>query len=366
MSNARRTSSGEPPVAAPVAELERWFKANARGFPWRRDRTPWRALVSEFMLQQTQASRVAERFDAVMADFPTPAHLARAPLDALLKHWQGLGYYRRARFLHETASAIVDRFGGETPTEARDLRTLPGVGRYTAGSVASIAGGHREPIVDGNVRRVLSRLAGDHAPVGDARLEARTWERAKRWVEAAADPALCNEGLMELGAVVCTPAKPTCDRCPLAPSCAARRSGQPESCPGSARAKVRPTEFVHSLVVRRGGRILLEQRGDQGRFAGTWQPPTSVGDQALDAPTLRRTLGLATGPIQPAGEFEHLLTHRRLIVRVFEAPARSGARLAVAGRRWVDPARNEVPLSSLVARVIAQASSCAAPSSPSG
>ena len=148
-----------PPVAGLVQPLERWFRRAARDLPWRRRRTGWTALVSEALLQQTQVVRVAERFPEFMRLFPSPLAMTRAGEAAVLRAWRGLGYYRRARSLHAAACAIVERHGGRVPTEVAALRELPGVGRYTAGAVASIAFGRREPIVDGNVARVLSRLA---------------------------------------------------------------------------------------------------------------------------------------------------------------------------------------------------------------
>lgn len=334
--------------------IETWFKANARALPWRRNRTPWRAFVSEIMLQQTQAARVAERFDAVMDEFPTPSAMASSPLDALLMHWQGLGYYRRARNLHAASQRIVDEFNGETPDDAAALQKLPGIGRYSAGAIASIAGGHREAIVDGNVRRVLSRLHGDDAPAGDRQLEDRTWQRAQALVDTCADPSACNEGLMELGAIVCTPRKPNCGACPLAAQCDARGSGDPASFPGARVARPKPVEHVHALVIARSGRVLLERRPEGGRWAGTWQPPTLLSTRAVGPAMGARRLGLAAEIVAPLvrGSFEHILTHRRLLVRVVCAQAVPGARLAGKNRQWVDPNAPDVPLSSLVQRVM--------------
>lgn len=352
--------------------IETWFKANARDLPWRANRTPWRAFVSEVMLQQTQAARVAERFDAVMDEFPTPAAMASAPLDALLMHWQGLGYYRRARNLHAAAGRIVEDFDGATPCDAESLRILPGIGRYTAGSIASIAGGQREAIVDGNVRRVLCRLHGDDAPVGDGDLEKRTWARAKSLVDACNDPSLCNEGLMELGALICTPRRPNCQACPLAKRCEARRSGDPTRFPAARATSPKPVEHVHALVIRRRGRVLLERRSDGGRWAGTWQPPMIIATREMGPTAVAQHLDLTGELGKPvAGKsFEHVLTHRRLLVQVMIAEAVTGARLAGRDRRWLDPKTPGVPLSSMVMRVMrsvadAQATPCVAAGSAS-
>jgi A/G-specific adenine glycosylase len=334
--------------------IETWFTANARDLPWRVDRTPWRAFVSEIMLQQTQAARVAERFDALIEEFPTPSAMANAPLDALLMHWQGLGYYRRARSLHAASQRIVEDFNGETPSDAASLLALPGIGRYSAGAIASIAGGHREAIVDGNVRRVLARLHGDDAPSGDRDLEVRTWNRAQALVDACKSPMACNEGLMELGATVCTPRKPKCDVCPLASKCKANASGNPAAYPAPRPTKPKPTEHVHALVVQRGGRVLLERRPNVGRWAGTWQTPTFIDSCAKPPKLVARHLELARaiGDIAKGGAFEHVLTHRRLLVRVFFAEALPGVPLGGPSKKWVRAQSPGVPLSALTSRVL--------------
>lgn len=337
--------------AAHIAHgIERWFQANARALPWRIERSAWKALVSEIMLQQTQASRVAERFDAVMQEFPTPRAMADAPIDVLLAHWQGLGYYRRARSLHASACMIVQDFNGKTPTDSDALQKLPGVGRYTAGSIASIVGGHREPIVDGNVRRVLSRIWADDGVTGDADLEARTWDRATELVQACCDPGSCNEGLMEFGATVCTPRNPGCDACPLATACRANASRAAESIPRPRKRLERPVEYVHALLLMRGDNVLLEQRPEGGRWAGMWQPVSHVHTAALGA----RAVGTVfdVGGVRSAGGFDHNLTHRQLKVRVFRATAPSGMRLASSTRRWVHRDAPGVALSSLGRKIL--------------
>ena len=214
-----------PSVARISALLERWFAGAARDLPWRRRRNGWTSLVSEALLQQTQVARVAERFPEFMRLFPTPKAMALAGEAAVLRAWRGLGYYRRARSLHAAAVAVVERHGGRVPSDARRLRELPGVGRYTAGAVASIAFGKAEAIVDGNVMRVLARLADRRASTVDPAGQAWCWSQAERLAVAARRPGVTNEALMELGATVCTPANPRCDACPLARLCRSRSAG---------------------------------------------------------------------------------------------------------------------------------------------
>jgi A/G-specific adenine glycosylase len=308
--------------------LEAWFPAAARALPWRERRSGYHALVSEVMLQQTQVARVVEAFRAFVARFPGPAELAAAPEHEVLALWQGLGYYRRARHLHAAARAVCERHGGEVPADAASLRALPGIGRYTAGAISSIAFGRREPIVDGNVLRVLSRAAGRATRVGDPADERWAWEQAGAFVAAARDPAVANEALMELGATVCTPAAPRCGECPLAARCAARAAGTAGSIPAPRRAAARRTLHWHALVDADAEGLLLEPRPDRGLWAGMLQPPTVEADAPLGAAELARRWG---APVREAGAFVHVTSHRDVSFRVFvrdggPAPSAAGAR----------------------------------------
>jgi A/G-specific adenine glycosylase len=300
-----------PALADPAgiaSALERWFPSSSRSLPWRAERSGYRALVSELMLQQTQVSRVVEAFDRFIARFPSPSALAAAPEGEVLAAWQGLGYYRRARLLHAAALAIRDRHGGQVPRTEPELRALPGVGRYTAGAIASIAFGARVPIVDGNVLRVLARVAGAPARVADAASERWAWREAAQLVAAAASPAVLNEALMELGATVCTPSSPRCESCPVSRGCAARRDGCQARIPAPRIAAPRRIERWTSLVWAEGGAVALERRPDRGMWAGMHQPPTvetagtSVAGGAPAWPF----------PVREAGAFTHVTTHRTI------------------------------------------------------
>jgi A/G-specific adenine glycosylase len=282
-----------------VTRLSAWFPANARDLPWRRVRGPrgqrnaYRSLVSELMLQQTQVSRVIEKYASFIKRFPTPAALAAAPQEDVLAEWSGLGYYRRAMHLHEAAKAIVERFGGQVPQTVEQLSSLPGVGRYTAGAIASIVFGRAEPIVDGNVARVLMRVEGkDLDPAAGM---AWAWERAEKLVWAANPPlangepkitdprlrsarpiiALLNEGLMELGATICTPKSPRCLFCPLQDLCLAYKQGRQHQIPRPKPAAAQKEVFFDSVILEDGrGRLLVERRPQRGLWAGLWQAPT--------------------------------------------------------------------------------------------
>ncbi|MBU3684077.1 MAG: A/G-specific adenine glycosylase [Phycisphaerales bacterium] len=300
--------AGWPSIQDPASlarALEEWFPGEARSLPWRRERSGYRALVSELMLQQTQVSRVIGAFERFVERFPTAAALAGAPEDEVLAAWQGLGYYRRARLLHAAARAVVERHGGDVPRTEHELRALPGIGRYTAGAIASIAFGERVAIVDGNVLRVLSRVAGAPARVADAASERWAWEQSARLVAQSSSPAVLNEALMELGATVCTPAAPRCGGCPAEGGCAARRAGTQAAIPAPRIAAPRRTERWTSLVWIDGNAVALERRPDRGMWAGMHQPPTVP------------TPGGGDGPAWPCavrevGAFTHVTTHRTI------------------------------------------------------
>ncbi|MBX3352006.1 MAG: A/G-specific adenine glycosylase [Phycisphaeraceae bacterium] len=275
--------------------VEKWFAAHRRDLPWRVEvkhdrgtRDPYYALVSEVMLQQTQAARVADRFERFIDRFPTVDALASAPEDAVLAEWTGLGYYRRARSLHAAARAIVETHAGRTPDDPASLQSLPGVGRYTAGAIASVCFGVRTPIVDANIVRVALRLEGKKFAPSDPRAVALSWDRAESLVRAASSPGAFNEGLMELGALVCTPRNPACLACPLKKHCRAFAESTQDEIPLRAARKPRP-EVVHAAVVLTDGdsRFLVTRRPAKGLWANLWQAPTLESPTSPDAPALR-------------------------------------------------------------------------------
>lgn len=354
------------PAREPLAELlTAWFRSAARDLPWRRTRDGYRALVSELMLQQTQVSRVVEKFEPFIARFPTSAALAAASEDEVLTAWQGLGYYRRARLLHAAAKAVVARHGGEVPSDAEALRALPGVGRYTSGAVASIVFGAREPIVDGNVTRVFQRVEAREGSASDGDVQAWAWERAEAFVAEAPKPGVANEALMELGATVCTPAAPRCGECPLRASCTAHAKGLVAEIPAPKKRVARKDlVLVTACVWRSDGAVLLEQRGggglSGGLWAGLWQSPAvECADGADLAPRAAGDLlGLpATVALASAGEVPFMTTHRAVRFVVFAANVRgAGNALAVRGRVWVKPDElGEFALSNAAKKVLASA-----------
>lgn len=317
--------------------IARWFAANARDLPWRTEpRDPWLSLMSEIMLQQTQVARVAERFHTFAERFPTPRAMADASVDDVLALWSGLGYYRRARLLHACATAIVERHNATVPASAEALHDLPGVGRYTAGAVASIAFGLEAPIVDGNVARVLLRVHGIEAAADGPGVQAWAWSRASELARAAAGsvgPA--SEGIMELGATVCTPASSRCDACPIRARCVAHDRGIVDRIPKpKTRAKRQPLSISALVVTDRRGRVLLEQRPSGGLWGGLWQPPSV--ERAVARPVsvqaMLESLGLLDEVESPTshGQFGFATTHRNIRVGVWSARARHATRIRAA------------------------------------
>ena len=252
--------------------LLRFFEERSRSLPWRDDPDPYRILVSEVMSQQTRMETVVPYYQRWIRRFPDCATLAAADQEEVLALWEGLGYYSRARNLHQTARELEARYGGRVPADPEELETLPGVGPYTAGAVASMAFGVPTPAVDGNVRRVLSRLLDDPAPAP---------ARLRRWATALVDPERpgdFNQALMELGSLVCTPRSPRCGRCPVASFCGARAAGTQEERPAPRRSREIPRRVEAVAVLRAEDtgsqvRFLLRRRPPEGLLGGMWEFP---------------------------------------------------------------------------------------------
>ena len=292
-----------------VRPLLDWYEKNKRSLPWRENVTPYRVWVSEIMLQQTRIEAARGYFMRFMAALPDVHSLAEADEETVLKLWEGLGYYSRARNLHACAKRLVADYGGEFPEEAFELRKLPGIGDYTAGAVASIAFGKREPAVDGNVLRVWARLRAFPGSVGDEKVKTRVREEL-RAVYPEGECGAFTSALMELGEVVCTPGTPDCASCPLAKLCAAHREGSETLYPVLPPKKPRRVENRRVLILLCGEKTALRKRPDRGLLAGLWELPN---DTETDAPE--------NGEF--CGEAVHIFTHvewrmRGYIVRMAE------------------------------------------------
>jgi A/G-specific adenine glycosylase len=308
----------EPHLGQAAQAIVDAYRRQRRDLPWRRSTDAYAIWVSEIMLQQTRVATVIPYFERWLARFPTVVELAAAALDDVLAAWSGLGYYSRARNLHRGAAEVVARYGGKVPDEVAALRTLPGVGRYTAGAIASIAFGRREPVVDGNVMRVLARLYAIEDNIKAASTQKRLWDLAAQMVPEAA-PGDFNQGIMELGATVCTPSRPTCPACPLAALCRARAEGREGVLPVMPRRKSAhelPLLDRAAAWIERRGKLLLVRRRAEGLYGGMWELPQAGGPQALSA-----AVGVEVQLRAQLPDYTHSqrLSHRRLRIRVWRA-----------------------------------------------
>ena len=264
-------------------QLLAWFDvAGRKDLPWQQDITPYRVWVSEIMLQQTQVTTVIDYYQRFMARFPTVQNLADAPTDDVLALWTGLGYYARARNLHKAAKLVCDEFGGEFPHDHELLQQLPGVGRSTAAAIYSIACNGRAPILDGNVKRVLTRYAAIDGWPALKHVESQLWDLAE---ELTPDKRVADytQAIMDLGATLCTRSKPQCPSCPVQNNCQSFASNTQTSYPSKKPKKQIPTRQVHMLIIENNhGEILLEQRPDSGIWGGLWSFPEAANANELD------------------------------------------------------------------------------------
>ncbi len=306
----------DPPAAAFSQALLDWYDCHGRrDLPWQREPTPYRVWVSEIMLQQTQVAVVVPYFERFMARFPTLAELAAAPLDAVLALWSGLGYYARARHLHQAAVLIRERHGGAVPTAIASLEALPGIGRSTAGAVLSLALGQRHPILDGNVKRVLARSFGIAGWPGQAAVQAQLWRLAQRLTPALRVGAY-NQALMDLGATLCTRSRPACERCPVAPRCVARRQGRQAQLPTSKPSKRLPEHTTLMILAHDPqGAVLLERRSLTGIWGGLWSLPETDPERA-PADWCRERTGAAPLGLEIHPPRRHTFSHFVLVMRI--------------------------------------------------
>jgi A/G-specific adenine glycosylase len=295
------------------------------------------------MLQQTQVRTVVPYYERFLRRFPTVESLARARLDTILKLWEGLGYYSRARNMHRAAKEVVARFNGQFPRTAAELLTLPGIGRYTAGAIASNAFDERAPIVDGNIERVLCRVFRLHGYPKDAAVQKRLWSIADDMVPTR-KPGLFNQALMEIGAEVCTPRNPQCGDCPLSRACQAKRCGEQLSLPQRRAKKPLPSHTVVVGVIHKNGRILIDKRKPDGLLGGLWEFPggKKESSETLEAALLREVreeLAIRIQIERPLAVVDHTYSHFRVRIHAFECTWVSGEPrcIACANFKWVRP-----------------------------
>jgi A/G-specific adenine glycosylase len=299
-----------------------WYERHRRELPWRSHPSPYRVWISEIMLQQTQVRTVLPYYERFLRRFPDIRTLAEAPEQDVLAAWAGLGYYSRARNLQRAARVIVGQHDGEFPRKLEDILKLPGVGRYTAGAIASIAFNRPQPVVDGNVRRVMSRLHG----IESRTLESFFWDQAKRWI-APGRASDFNQALMELGALVCIPSLPRCLICPVQSLCEARRRGIQTRIPPLRSTRAQEVVRLMMLVLARDGSVLLARRRDAAYIPGEWGLPTQAlrDDDIPERVARLLARNILRGPVhlEACPVVRHSITFRQIIIHVFrgEMPA---------------------------------------------
>lgn len=361
---ARMTDQTKPALADAIITLPdsrwirslrrnvlRWFERCARPLPWRQDRTPYRVWVSEIMLQQTQVATVLDYYPRFVARFPSIESLARADSQDVLRYWEGLGYYRRAAQMHQAAQQIMRQHGGDFPTEIEQVRELPGIGRYTAGAILSIALDQRHPIVEANTTRLYCRLlafAGDPTRAAGKQL---LWEFADRLLPRRRVGEL-NQALMELGSIICTPHRPACSRCSVATLCPTRRQRLQDEIPRPKQRKSTIHLREAAVVIRRGNCVLIHRCRSDQRWAGLWDYPRfDVGSTKSDAlaawlqQRVKETTGLAISVPHPTTTIRHSVTRYRISLSCHAATCRHAKDVA-AEWRWVAVSDlSEYPLS---------------------
>ncbi|HAJ66018.1 MAG TPA: A/G-specific adenine glycosylase [Clostridiales bacterium] len=294
-------------LAAALPRIADWDAAVRRDLPWRRSPSPYHVWISEIMLQQTRIEAVIPYYERFLAALPDVAALAAVDDDRLMKLWEGLGYYSRARNLKKAAQQIIERFGGALPATAEELRSLPGIGEYTAGAIASLAFHKPEPAVDGNVLRVVSRLLASKDDVMSPAVRKAVTEQLRTCYPAGERAALVTEGLMELGETVCIPnGEPLCDACPAASHCRARAAGDPTQYPVRSAPKARRVEERTVLLLRCGGKYAIRRREEKGLLAGLWEFPSCEGTLTTEEIDVQFPDALS---LEPCGSAKHIFTH---------------------------------------------------------
>ena len=325
-----------------------WQRVHGRhDLPWQRTRDPYRIWVSEIMLQQTQVATVLAYFERFVTAFPDVRALAQASEDAVLGHWSGLGYYRRARHLHAAARAVVERFGGRVPGDAVSLESLPGIGRSTAAAIAAFASGERGAILDGNVKRVLARHRGIAGDPTTPAVESALWSAATRLLPRDAIEAY-TQGMMDVGATLCTRTRPRCEACPVAGDCVARLDDRIAELPGKRARRALPHRDVQVVLCERAGEVLLERRPSTGVWGRLWSlPEIGVGDDPVAS--LRERYGIGARLVATLAPIEHAFTHYALTMHPSRLSARASRDVAPVECIWL--ARSDLAGAALPAPI---------------
>ncbi len=337
---ARETGLQRAPVGRTEAKrfakrVLNWFERHGRkDLPWQQPRDPYRVWVSEIMLQQTQVATVIPYFDRFMRRFPDLATLASAPIDQVLHHWSGLGYYARARNLHHCARTLSQRHAGSFPQEVSELAALPGIGRSTAGAIRSLGHGQPAAILDGNVKRVLARYFAIEGWTGSSAVQKRLWSLS----QSLTPKRRCddyNQAMMDLGALLCGRRRPACGECPLEDGCRARQQGNPEAYPEAKPRKGLPLKTTRMVILAdRQGRILLQRRPPSGIWGGLWSLPECPPETTV-AQWCRERMGFEIERPHSLPVRRHTFSHFRLDIEPVRARIKNPKRRVMDGEEWV-------------------------------
>jgi A/G-specific adenine glycosylase len=335
--------------------LLKWYKKNGRDLPWRKTSDPYAIWVSEIMLQQTQVATVIPYYQNFLRSFPTLRHLAKANLSKVLKVWEGLGYYSRARNLHRGCQIVLNHFRGRVPDTLKDLLTLPGIGRSTAGAIRSFAFNKAAPILDGNAKRVLSRLFAVSDNPAKGKTEDLLWKISESLIPKG-DASSFNQGLMDLGAMTCTPKEPQCSKCPLREFCKGKASGEPERFPTKTTRKKIPRIEAISAVIRKNGTVLVQQRPPEGLLGGLWEFPNwkneeNGGSRSKLRNYIKKDMGMIAEVSGVIGTFRQTFSHFKLTLHVYDCESKDGMERG----RWVPIKNLSLFPMSRIHRRIAQA-----------
>ncbi len=335
-------------------KLLKWFEKNKRDLPWRKTRHPYAIWVSEIMLQQTQVTTVIPYYQKFLKSFPTLRHLAKSNLSKVLKVWEGLGYYSRARNLHRASQIVLNHFHGKIPDTLKDLLSLPGVGRSTAGAILSFAFHKEAPILDGNAKRVLSRVFAVPGSKGERKTEQLLWKISESLIPKGFSNPF-NQALMDLGSMICTPKDPQCPKCPLKKHCHGYLSGKPERYPLRTIKKAIPHITALSAVIKKDGKVLLYQRPPKGFLGGLWEFPNwrNEGKQRSRLRLrlrnyIKKEMGMNVEVKEFIGVFQQTYSHFKLTLHVFYCQPLNGR----GKGKWV-PIRNLplLPMSRIHRRI---------------
>jgi A/G-specific adenine glycosylase len=337
------------PIALPTQTgfsdaLVAWYRLDHRDLPWRNTQDAYHIWLSEIMLQQTQVRTVLDYYQRFLERYPTLQALAAAPLDDVLKSWEGLGYYARCRNLHKAAQTIVEKHGGKFPITLEEVQDLPGIGRSTAGAILTFSDGQKHPLLDGNVKRVLSRIFDIEEDIQQSSVINRLWTHSEELLSETADPYSYNQAIMELGATVCLPQNPRCLLCPVKPHCTAQAKGTQHDRPVKAAKKATPHHHIGVGVIWKEGQILIQQRPTEGLLGGLWEFPGGKQElgETLEATVQREIeeeLDIQVKVQEMITSVKHAYTHFKITLHAYQCTYISGNPKPKASQeyRWVSP-----------------------------